>query len=94
MLLITVLNVDGGDRSELVALADVQPAAYDQIGLQRLKSIKERNYNLDLCGFSNESEEVKDPFVLIAEYQKHRAELNTSIDDTISKILEILNQKA
>lgn len=72
------INIDGFDKSKCFSINE----------------IKERNYNLDLCGFPSESEEVKDPFVLIAEYQKHRAELNASIDDTISKILEILNQKA
>ncbi|MBE2985457.1 SAM-dependent DNA methyltransferase [Campylobacter sp. RM6883] len=66
---------------------------FDKAKNYTFNELKEQNFNLDLCGFPQESEEVLNPFELIAKYQDERAQLNASIDTTISQIYEIL-QKA
>lgn len=43
-------------------------------------------YNLDLCGFPHEEEEILDPMDLIKNYQEHRKELNTEIDRVLDEI--------
>lgn len=42
--------------------------------------IAERNYNIDLCGFPHEEEEILPPKELIQQYQEKRASLNADID--------------
>lgn len=49
-----------------------------------------RNYNLDLCGFPHEEEEILPPKELIQQYQEKRASLNADIDRILAKITEIL----
>lgn len=50
----------------------------------------ENNYNLDLCGYPHEEEEILSPKELIENYQAERTKLNKEIDETIAKIKEIL----
>ncbi len=47
-------------------------------------------YNLDLCGFPNEVEEILPPADLIYQYQQKRAELNATIDKVLADITEHL----
>lgn len=55
-----------------------------------LSELKARNYNLDLCGFPHEEEEILPPKELIWQYQEKRASLNAEIDRTLEQISEIL----
>ena len=50
-------------------------------------------YNLDLCGFPHEEEEILEPFELIARYKDKRTALNAEIDDVLGKIEELLKTK-
>lgn len=43
-------------------------------------------YNLDLCGFPHEVEEILPPTDLIYQYQQKRAELNATIDKVLADI--------
>lgn len=52
--------------------------------------IAERNYNIDLCGFPHEEEEILPPKELIQQYQEKRASLNADIDRILAQISEIL----
>ena len=52
--------------------------------------IVERNYNLDLCGYPHEEEEILPPKDLIQQYLEKRASLNAEIDRTLSQIIDIL----
>ena len=52
--------------------------------------IRESGYNLDLCGFPHEEEEILDPMDLIKGYQEHRKELNAEIDRVLEEITEKL----
>jgi type I restriction enzyme M protein len=47
-------------------------------------------YNLDLCGYPHEEEEILPPDVLIREYREKRASLDAQIDSKLSQICEIL----
>lgn len=55
------------------------------------KEIAENDYNLDLCGFPHEEEEILEPMELIKSYQEHRQALNSKIDKVLSEIVEKLN---
>lgn len=54
------------------------------------EEIAEGNYNLDLCGYPQEEEEILPPKELIQEYQEKRASLNANIDRILEKISDIL----
>ena len=47
-------------------------------------------YNLDLCGYPHEEEEILDPMDLIQRYQEQRASLNAEIDRVLSDITALL----
>ena len=64
------INIDGFDKAKKYTISE----------------IKERNYNLDLCGYPYEEEEVLPPMELIQKYQEKRAEVDKNIDDILSKI--------
>lgn len=58
-----------------------------------IKEIEESNYYLDLCGYPHEEEIILEPKEFIKKYEEQRAKLNSEIDNTLSKITEILNKK-
>ena len=55
-----------------------------------LQEIKDFNYNIDLCGYPHEEEEILPPKELIQQYQEKRASLNADIDRILAQITEIL----
>lgn len=59
--------------------------------LYPVEEIIKRDYNLDLCGFPHEEEEILTPSELIEKYQEDKARLNTEIDEKLAEIKEILN---
>jgi type I restriction enzyme M protein len=59
-----------------------------------VQELVERNYNLDLCGFPHEEEEILPPLELIRQYQEKRAILNADIDSILEKIETILGVEA
>ncbi len=50
----------------------------------------ERGFNIDLCGFPHEEEEILPPKELIQQYQEKRASLNADIDRILAQITDIL----
>lgn len=58
-----------------------------------VEDIENLGYNLDLCGFPHEEEEILDPMDLIREYQEKRASLNAEIDHVLEKITSMLGGK-
>lgn len=52
--------------------------------------LTEKNYNIDLCGFPHEEEEILPPKELIQQYQEKRASLNADIDRILEQITDIL----
>ena len=65
---------------------DINIDGFDKAKKYTIQEIKERNYNLDLCGYPYEEEEVLPPMELIQKYQEKRAEVDKNIDDILSKI--------
>lgn len=59
---------------------------FDKAKKYSIQEIKERNYNLDLCGYPYEEEEILPPMELLQKYQEKRAEVDKNIDDILSKI--------
>ena len=49
-----------------------------------------RTYNIDLCGYPHEEEDILPPKELIQQYQEKRASLNADIDRILAQITEIL----
>lgn len=66
---------------------------FDKAKCFTVNEIKEKNYNLDLCGYPHVEEEILEPDKLIAEYQEKRASLNANIDSILSQITAILESK-
>lgn len=58
------------------------------------EEIEENGYNLDLCGFPHQEEEILPPDELIAAYQAKRSALNKKIDDVLANIEKMLEEKA
>lgn len=52
--------------------------------------INEQGFNLDLCGYTHEEEEILDPLDTIREYQEKRATLNAEIDKLLAKLEALL----
>ena len=68
------INIDGFDKAKKYSL----------------DKISARNYNIDLCGYPHEEEEILPPKELIQQYQEKRASLNADIDRILAQITEIL----
>ena len=68
------INVDGFDKAKKYTAEEMAA----------------RNYNIDLCGYPHEEEEILPPKELIQQYQEKRASLNADIDRILAQITEIL----
>lgn len=68
------INVDGFDKAKKFTAEEIAT----------------RNYNIDLCGYPHEEEEILPPKELIQQYQEKRASLNADIDRILAQITEIL----
>lgn len=63
---------------------------FDKAKKYTAAELAERGYNIDLCGFPHEEEEILPPKELIQQYQEKRASLNADIDRILAQITEIL----
>lgn len=63
---------------------------FDKAKRYTVQEIIDRNYNIDLCGYPHEEEEILPPKELIQQYQKKRASLNADIDRILAQITDIL----
>lgn len=63
---------------------------FDKAKKYTVQELVERNYNIDLCGYPHEEEEILPPKELIQQYQEKRASLNADIDRILGQITEIL----
>lgn len=59
---------------------------FDKAKKYSIQEIQERNYNLDLCGYPYEEEEILPPMELLQKYQEKRAEVDKNIDDILNQI--------
>ena len=63
---------------------------FDKAKKYTVNELSDRNYNIDLCGFPHEEEEILPPKELIQQYQEKRASLNADIDRILGQITDIL----
>ena len=63
---------------------------FDKAHKYTVEEITARTYNIDLCGYPHEEEEILPPKELIQQYQEKRASLNADIDRILAQITEIL----
>ena len=63
---------------------------FDKAKKYTAQEIADRNYNIDLCGYPHEEEEILPPDELIRQYQEKRASLNADIDRILAQITDIL----
>lgn len=68
------INIDGFDKAKKYSISE----------------IKEMNYNIDLCGFPHEEEEILEPKELIDKYYAKRNELQRKIDDVVLEIQTLI----
>lgn len=69
---------------------EISEDGFDKAHEYLAEEIAERNYNIDLCGYPHEEEEILPPKELIWEYQEKRASLNADIDRILAQITDIL----
>lgn len=58
-----------------------------------IEDIKALGYNIDLCGFPHEEEEILPPQDLIKQYREKRASLDANIDRVLAEIMALLGEK-
>ena len=63
---------------------------FDKAKKYTVKEIADKNYNIDLCGYPHEEDEILPPKELIQQYQEKRASLNADIDRILAQITDIL----
>lgn len=68
----------------------ISVAGFDKARSYTPEELKNNNYNLDLCGFPQEEEEILPPKELIEKYQAEREAHERVMDDMLSKILKKL----
>ncbi|MBM6683671.1 HsdM family class I SAM-dependent methyltransferase [Collinsella intestinalis] len=59
-----------------------------------VNELRSGNFNLDLCGYPHEEEEILPPDELIRNYKEERARLDAEIDQKLMQICEILGIEA
>lgn len=69
---------------------EINVDGFDKAKKYTVEEIAARNYNIDLCGYPHEEEEILPPKELIQQYQEKRASLNADIDRILAQITEIL----
>ena len=69
---------------------EIMVDGFDKAKKYTAEEIAEKNYNIDLCGYPHEEEEILPPKELIQQYQAKRASLNADIDRILAQITDIL----
>ena len=69
---------------------EINEDGFDKAKKFAVEEIIAKNYNIDLCGYPHEEEEILPPKELIQQYQEKRASLNADIDRILAQITEIL----
>lgn len=69
---------------------EISEDGFDKAKKYTAQELADRNYNIDLCGYPHEEEEILPPKELIQQYQEKRASLNADIDRILAEITNIL----
>ena len=80
--------IDWWDNREEIIVDDAPKAKK-----YTLQEIVDNNYNIDLCGYPHEEEEILAPQDLINNYREKRASLDADIDRVLGEIMALLGGK-
>ncbi|MCD8016552.1 MAG: type I restriction-modification system subunit M [Oscillospiraceae bacterium] len=69
---------------------EISVDGFDKAKKYTVVELADRTFNIDLCGYPHEEEEILPPKELIQQYQEKRASLNADIDRILAQITEIL----
>lgn len=69
---------------------EISEDGFDKAKKYTVQDFIDRNYNIDICGYPHEEEEILPPKELIQQYQEKRASLNADIDRILAQITDIL----
>lgn len=69
---------------------ELSDGKYDKARKFTIDEIIAGNYNLDLCGFPQEEDNILEPHELIQNYMEERTRLNNEIDSILAEIQEAL----
>ena len=69
---------------------EINEDGFDKSKKYTVEEIENRTFNIDLCGYPHEEEEILPPKELIQQYQEKRASLNADIDRILAEITNIL----
>lgn len=69
---------------------EISVDGFDKAKKYKAQELADKNYNIDLCGYPHEEEEILEPKELIAQYQEKRASYNADIDRILAQITDIL----
>lgn len=69
---------------------EINEDGFDKAKKYTIAEIAERKYNLDLCSYPHEEEEILPPDELIKQYRQKRAALNSEMDAILAKVEEML----
>lgn len=72
---------------------EINEDGFDKSKKYTVEELANRNYDIDLCGYPHEEEEILEPKDLIEQYQEKRTSLNAKIDKVIGEITELLGIK-
>ena len=72
---------------------ELQVDGFDKAKKYSVSEIAELNYNIDLCGYPHEEEEILAPQDLIKNYREKRASLDADIDRVLGEIMALLGDK-
>jgi len=67
---------------------------FDKAKKYTVRELKDRGYNIDLCGFPHQEEKILEPKELIENYQTKRASLNAKIDSILVDIEAMLGVRS
>lgn len=68
----------------------IQVDGIDKAREYTIDEIKANGYNLDLCGYPHEDEEILPPDELIAKYRQERATMDKKVDAALAEIEKLL----
>ena len=69
---------------------DIEEDGFPKAKKYTVDELVANGYNIDLCGYPHEEEEILDPMDLISQYQEKRSSLNAEIDHVLEKITSLL----
>lgn len=72
---------------------DLEVDGFDKAKKYTVEELAELNYNIDLCGYPHEEEEILAPQDLIKNYREKRASLDADIDRVLGEIMALLGDK-